>query len=262
MNYAVIGMGFISPRHKQAIEATGGRVRMTCDIDPTKNPDFTDWELMFEHPDFINVDAVVICTPNYLHKPIAQQALALGKKVLCEKPLSTNGLDGLEGVNTVLQLREHPALKDLNPHEVSVTAKMFRDDSYWKGWKGNDEHSGGILYNLGIHYIDLLIYLLGQPLVVKDAYYSPKMASGRIQFERGVGEYHIEILDTRDGQIRKILVDGQEISLSDKDNLSYEDLHIEVYKKFIKGEGVPLSEAAKSIRLVEDLLQCSERQDN
>lgn len=254
MKYAIVGMGFIFGRHVQAIEATGGQIIMTCDIDPSKNPDYTDWELMMDSDAFNEVDAVVICTPNYLHKPMAQKALALGKQVLCEKPLSIDGVDGLEDVNVVLQLRYAPQLKGLKPEYVSVVAKMYRDDSYWKSWKGNDLKSGGILYNLGIHYIDLLIFLLGEPIKVLDAYCDPKLVSGSAEFERGRGRFHIEIIDSREGQSRSVIVDGKEINLSDKDNLSYENLHTEVYKHFINGDGIPLSEARKSLELVDHIL--------
>lgn len=247
-------MGFIYPRHKQAIETTGGEVTLTCDIDPEKHPDFTDWVEMFHSPRFNEIDVVVICTPNHLHAVIAREATLRNKRVICEKPLSISGTEGLYGVNTVLQLRYHPKLKGLTPKVVQVTAKMYRDPLYWVGWKGDPIKSGGILYNLGVHYIDLLIFLLGYPVAILEASYSPKLATGRIQFHRGVGEYHIEILDSREGQVRSIVADGQEIGLSDKDNLSYEDLHTEVYKHFLAGDGISFGEEKKSIDLVAKLM--------
>ena len=255
MKYAVIGKGFIFPRHKEAIERTGGEILMTCDIDPTKEADFTDWVRMFNHPDFKKVDAVVICTPNYLHPVIAREAILRDKRVLSEKPLSMSGTQGLHGVNTVLQLRYHPVLQNLKPSRVEVTAKMFRDETYWNGWKGDVLKSGGILYNLGVHYIDLLIFLLGNPINIQTAEVTDKLATGQIVFERGIGEFHIEILDSREGQIRKILADGQEVSLSDKDNLSYEDLHVQVYENFLNGKGISFGEEKKSLDLIAEILK-------
>ena len=136
MKFAIVGMGFIYPRHVQAIEYIGGKVSMTCDIDKTKQTDFTDWVEMFNHPDFEDIDAVAILTPNHLHTVIAREARLRGKRVLCEKPLSINGTKNLEGVNTVLQLRHHPALKNLEPGNIVVEAKMFRDDvSFDRDWE-------------------------------------------------------------------------------------------------------------------------------
>jgi UDP-N-acetyl-2-amino-2-deoxyglucuronate dehydrogenase len=258
MNFCIIGLGFISPRHKKAIEDVGGKLLLTCDIDPSKGADFTDWVEMFHSPRFKEVDVVVICTPNYLHAVIAREATLRNKRVICEKPLSISGTEGLYGVNTVLQLRYHPKLQGLTPKNVSVTAKMFRDESYWKGWKGDVNKSGGILYNLGVHYIDLLIFLLGYPVSIIESSYTPKLAKGKIQFHRGIGEYHIEILDDREGQMRKIIADGEEIGLSDKDNLSYEDLHLEVYKHFLAGQGITYGEERKSIELVSKLMASDE----
>ena len=255
MKYAIIGLGFISSRHREAIQKTGGEIVLTCDIDKSKNPDFTVWVEMYNSPKFKEIDTVVVCTPNYLHGVMAREATLLNKRVICEKPLSITGIDGLYGVNTVLQLRYHPALQDFHPSNVEVTAKMFRDESYWTGWKGNNVTSGGILYNLGIHYIDLLIFLLGKPLEILNVQIATKLAKGEIRFEKGVGKFHIEILDTRDGQIRKILADGKEVSLSDKDNLSYEDLHLQVYQNFLNGKGIAFGEEKKSLDLLLDLIK-------
>ena len=260
--YCIIGKGFIFERHRQSIEATGGQVVMTCDIDPTKNPDYTDWELMFDSEAFKEVDTVVICTPNYLHHKIAVEALKRGKKVLCEKPLSIDGVEGLEGVNTVLQLRYSPEvnkIKEWQPNEVSIFLDMKRGEDYWKGWKGNKEHSGGLLYNLGIHYIDLLIYLLGEPLEIKEANGSNQHSFNTvIKFkDNKIGTLHIEagFIEPRRNLVAYKGDERRELNISNKENLSYEDLHTAVYEHLIKGDGIPLSEARKSLELVEQLLK-------
>ena len=58
--YAIIGKGFIFSRHKEAIELTGGEVVLTCDIDPEKKADYTDYRNMFNCPEMKKVDVVVI----------------------------------------------------------------------------------------------------------------------------------------------------------------------------------------------------------
>lgn len=253
--FAVIGKGFIYPRHKQAIEANGGEVFLTCDIDPKTNPDFTDWVEMFNSPKFDKVDAVSICSPNYLHSTITREALLRGKKVLCEKPLSINGTEGMEGVKAVMQLRYHPEVTRINkPKELIIKAKMYRDDKYWKSWKGNEVMSGGILYNLGVHYVDLAIFLLGESWNIMKVKKTKKKIQALIRFENSLCQIHIEIVDSKEKQGRIMIADGRFITLSNAENLSYEDLHRAVYKDFMAGRGVSAKEADKSLKLIKAIL--------
>ena len=260
MKFAIIGKGFIYPRHKQAIEGLGHEVVMTCDIDTTKDADYTDWVKMFHSPEFKDIDAVSICTPNYLHSVIAREASLLGKKVLCEKPLTPfQDYSGLEEVSTVLQLRNNTRVKELkatlgNDNQVSMVANVFRDEQFWNGWKGNEIKAGSpVLHIIGVHYLDLLIHLLGEPLEVFITDYTNRKATGGIKFEKGFGTYHFEISPTRENQTRYLTVNGEKVKLSDQDNISYEDLHKEVYKDFIDGKGTRLSDARRSLDLREKL---------
>ena len=253
MKYAIIGMGFIYSRHIKAIQDTGGEVILTCDIDPTKNPDFTDWVEMYHSSRFAEVDCVVICAPNYLHSVMTREAVLLGKKVICEKPLALEGIKNLKGVTPILQLRYHPQIQGLKAKEVYIEAKMFRNEKYWNSWKGQAVKSGGILYNLGVHYIDLLTVLLGKPKKILGKEVTDKYAIGSIAFERGIGDFRIEILEYPDRQGRKMIVDGKEINLSNQENLSYEDLHKHVYEDFIKGKGFTIKDAKVALDLIKKL---------
>ncbi len=108
MKYAIIGMGFIYPRHEQAIKDTGGEIIMTVDTDLSKDADFLDYRDMLESKTMKDVDIIVICTPNYLHPEMIRDCLRTGKKVLTEKPLTINtDFRGLEDANVVQQLHYH-----------------------------------------------------------------------------------------------------------------------------------------------------------
>ena len=52
---------------------------------------FTDWTEMLRMPE---IDAVDVCTPNYLHKQPVVDAFAAGKHVLVEKPIAINAVEG------------------------------------------------------------------------------------------------------------------------------------------------------------------------
>ena len=259
VKFCIIGSGgFIAPRHKQAIEALGCEVFLTCDINKDKEPDFIDWVEMFNHPKFDEVTHVSICTPNYLHAIITREALLKGKKVLCEKPLSINEVEGMNDVKTVLQLRYHPELQSLNkPKELTIEAKMFRDNGYWSSWKGNEIMSGGILYNLGVHYIDLAIFLLGDSWEIINVHKTDLEIKATVRFGESIVNFHIEIVKSIFEQNRKLIADKKEIMLSNQDNLSYEDLHTNVYKEFLAGRGIGAEEANKSLKLIKAICEHS-----
>jgi len=256
--WALAGLGFIAPRHIQAIERTGGELIVTCDTDKEKKPTFTSFSQMTDNVIWNQVTHLAICTPNYLH--VAMAARVPGKVVLCEKPLgiTTESVEYLSGkVFTVLQLRHHPEVQRLKEavgdrHNVSLVVRAKRDQSYWDGWKGNESQSGGILFNLGIHYFDLLVHLFGVP-TASSCVSTKKRATGTVEFGNIECMFDIEILSDTNGQERSLVIDGEKILLSDKDNLSYEDLHVKVYEDILQEKGVTVNEAIKSIRLVEKL---------
>lgn len=252
--WAIVGLGFISSRHKSAIEHIGDQLILTCDDDETKNADFLNFDIMCESEKFKEVDCVAICTPNYLHIPMVKKCLAKGKRVLCEKPLGLSEEEIAELPNDgsvfgVLQLRYKLPKELKTPEEVELRLNFHRGQSYWDGWKGDEKKSGGILYNLGVHYLDFLIQMFGENYDVKYSMHYKDMASGAIHF--GNTKVHYKMTIDLDQPIeRKILMDGEEIDLSDKENLSYEDLHKFVYEDFARGKGVCPAEAMKAIKLI------------
>lgn len=259
--FAIVGLGFIAPRHKQAIERVGGVVTMVCDIEPEKYTD--EWkgaEFVQDYRHIDGVDYVTICTPNHLHLQMAQYFTAKGIKVLVEKPpvISSDMIPVDNDIDVVLQLHHHPEVirlsKEVNDFHVgSVVVKVKRDQSYWDGWKGDELRSGGILFNLAVHYIELLIHLFGDKVQVIESHYTPKKAYGRLGIGTSVFSYHFEIMDTAEGQTRTLVIDDVPVELSNKDNLSYEDLHWHVYESLLDGGGVKIHECKPVIELIEKL---------
>jgi UDP-N-acetyl-2-amino-2-deoxyglucuronate dehydrogenase len=174
MNFIVLGMGYISPKHLDAIKAVGGNLVAYHDIsDVVGHVDsrFINAKFYreFIHLDcFVNrfqrgpdkIDYAVILLPNHLHNPACQWAMLHGMDVICEKPLVIHerNIDELaeieqktgKKVNVVLQCRLHgEALKAKEKYIKGVYAlkvdyRTPRGPWYMtNSWKGDVEGREG-----------------------------------------------------------------------------------------------------------------------
>ena len=255
MKFSIIGTGFILPAHVQAIRDVGGEI-----IDIVNNCRGEDyWKQIIQST---RADCIVVLTPNYLHKEITLEAVKNGKIVLCEKPLVLNSKDceeliGKGKIFSVLQLRHHPLLKDIRAdiketgNVINMDISVYRDQKYYEGWKGQKEKSGGVLFNLGIHYFDLLLYLFGDATEIKTEYLDEKTGRGTIKGLNYICNWHVSTDAKKDNQKRIFEINGTDYNFSSKDNLSFENLHRFVYEDLLKGGGVDPEQALKSIKLVE-----------
>jgi predicted dehydrogenase len=130
-----------------------------------------------------DVDIVHICTPNDLHVEALLAAMAAGKHIYCDKPLTATpaeaervaaALPGYRGTSQMtLQYRFWPATlraKQLIEEGRLGATTHFRgvylhagsvDRSRPLNWKADADRGGGVLNDLGSHIIDLLQHLLG-----------------------------------------------------------------------------------------------------
>jgi UDP-N-acetyl-2-amino-2-deoxyglucuronate dehydrogenase len=210
MKYKVglIGCGAILPRHIEAIEANSNfELVALCDIQPSlvkslgkryKVPYYTDYKVMIKKED---VNFIPILTPNSLHKEQALFALSNGCDILVEKPVGFHPNDvieiqscaskNLQKAYCVLQVRLNPTVdltkKILNKGMLgeirgfSFTQRWQRPLEYFSGWRGEPEVGGGTLYEVGIHYLDVLQYLLGVPKITSSKCYTTKHKGGIIE---------------------------------------------------------------------------------
>lgn len=139
----------------------------------------TDYSEMLAAP---GVDAVVICTPNALHVRQAQLALQAGKHVLAQKPLALACADAQALVDLAAQaerllfvdytyrfLDTMAALQAARPDRPTRVRAMFHNiygPGQEKAWFFDPKLSGGgALVDLGVHLLDLALWLL-QPSAV------------------------------------------------------------------------------------------------
>ncbi|QOR67198.1 Gfo/Idh/MocA family oxidoreductase [Cytobacillus suaedae] len=139
------------------------------------------------HDMFADVDAVTICTPNKFHAEITIAALEAGVHVLCEKPMAMTTaeceamLEASENAGKVLAIAYHyrfmketQAAKRLileneigSPMVARVKALRRRKVPGWGVFTNKDLQGGGSLIDYGCHFLDLSMWLLGQPAPVQ-----------------------------------------------------------------------------------------------
>jgi UDP-N-acetyl-2-amino-2-deoxyglucuronate dehydrogenase len=292
LNFAIIGVaGYVAPRHLKAIKDTGNH--LVAAVDPNDSVGvldhysfdvrfFTEIERFDRHLEKLRrgseedkVHYVSICSPNYLHDAHCRLALRVHSNAICEKPLVINpwNLDALQEfeaeydgkINTVLQLRLHPALielrntlnskNDIAQHEVVLTYVTARGAWYHSSWKGYIEKSGGIATNIGIHLFDLLTWMFGNERAAYVYYSDPERMSGSLEMERAYVRWYLSI-DPRDlpfpvtpggrSTYRSITIDGKEIEFTE----GFTDLHTRVYQETLAGRGFGIEDARPSIELV------------
>lgn len=287
--HALIGAaGYIAPRHMKAITETGGTLAAAYDVTDSVGimdshfPDaafFTEFEMFEAHIHDLarrelGVDYVAICSPNYLHKSHMAFALRAGAGAICEKPLvldvaDLDDLGALEQatgrrVNTILQLRLHPAIIALRErvaagpadkvHDVDLGYFTSRGAWYHASWKGREHKSGGIATNIGVHFFDMLAFVFGQMRQSVVHYRGASAAAGYLEFDRARVRWVLSIdrahlpPQTPAGQstYRSITVDGEEIEFSG----GFTDLHTQSYQAILDGRGFGLDAARPSIEAV------------
>jgi len=187
---AVIGCGFIGAYHARAVMAcknaklvgalsrTEASLDKFCEMIPVPFRT-TDIEELAAHPD---VDAVAIGTHNNLHAPQAIRMLRAGKHVLLEKPMAMNASEARKiekvardrglclqighnwrydgEVNYLRGMIQQGALGNI------VKTKGYGIHLNWgpEGWfTKKAQAGGGALIDMGVHAIDTVSYLLGDP---------------------------------------------------------------------------------------------------
>lgn len=236
MKFSLTSTGFIMPTHVEAIHEVGGEL---VGLNTTE-------------------DCVVVNSPNHLHYQHIKEHL--DKIVLCEKPLvidpeQARELAQYDNVFTVLQLRHHPILKEIEVKDmnyIEMDIGVYRDNKYFSGWKGNEEKSGGILYNLGIHYFDILFHLFGKPVSwMGDD--NDRIATGVINGDKFHCVFRLSVNEKIEDQRRIFKINGKEYNFSKQENLAYENLHKYVYKDLIQGKGIKVKDIVWLIEFIEKL---------
>ncbi len=201
---AVIGCGRIANgAHFPALEKQDNvRVKYACDLIEKKALDakekysnvenaITDYNIALADPE---VEAVFVLTPNFAHYTVTMDSLRAGKHVFCEKPITVNYKLSCEMAEEAKKQNRLLIIGVCNRFHRSV--EMIKK-MYEEGKLGNIYHvvcnfraqrsipglggdfttksqsGGGVLIDWGVHYLDLILYIIGSPkikTVTCDAY--------------------------------------------------------------------------------------------
>ncbi|MED3851865.1 Gfo/Idh/MocA family oxidoreductase [Priestia megaterium] len=141
------------------------------------------------------VEAVSVCTPNYLHAPISVAALNSGVHVLCEKPMATseeeakamieaaktNGKKLMIGHNQRFVASHQKARELIGKGEIGKIYSFRTAFGHGgpEGWSVDgkdswffkkDEAFIGAMGDLGVHKTDMLRYILNEEIVEVGAF--------------------------------------------------------------------------------------------
>ena len=202
LKVGVIGVGTIGTIHSEAMQATGeAELAAFCDIDAEKlaakasrfgvKNTFADYRDMLKS----DIEAVVVGVPNYLHRQMALDALAAGKHVLLEKPMTMNAAQAADVVAAVKKsgkvltvgmcnrqqpqsqaVREYVATgqfgKIYHMRTVLIRRRGIPGMGTWFTTKS--QCGGGPMIDLGVHWFDLSMFLSGnwKPTSVSAATYA------------------------------------------------------------------------------------------
>ncbi len=233
LSVAIVGCGIIGLNHARAI-ARHPRLTITALVDAvpaaaTGLADQVESELGIARPALYGaltdalaaspIDLVVICTPSGMHVRLAEEALAVGKHVVIEKPLDVS----MARAREIAGLAADAAIRGLvvsvisqhrfDPSSVAVaraahdgrfgrvtsgiaSVAWWRSQDYYDSgqWRGTWElDGGGAVMNQGVHTVDLLVWFLGRPvdvfahtaLLAHDRVEVEDVAVATVRFESG-----------------------------------------------------------------------------
>lgn len=188
---AVIGLGMGKSHLNNYLKHPGVKVVAIADLDASKlekvgselgiKGRYTDAEEMLrvEKPDIVSV-----ATPNKFHKTLSIAAMETGAHVLCEKPMAMNAAEAEEmlavsrktGRRLMINFsfRFTPQSWQLKKEvESGILGDIYFARTQWLrrrglpgfgGWFGTKALSGGgPLIDLGVHRLDLALWLMGYP---------------------------------------------------------------------------------------------------
>ncbi|HWL52295.1 MAG TPA: Gfo/Idh/MocA family oxidoreductase [Chthoniobacteraceae bacterium] len=172
-------------------DLNAARVRELCEKEKIAKGYATAEELLADP----EIDAVYIAVPNKFHVPLAIAALEAGKHVVLEKPFAMSYAEACQAaevaqrtgkvLNLGMNLRFNPAAQRARALvEQNTFGEIYHAKAYWFRRRGipklgtwfssRELAGGGCLYDIGVHLLDLCLYLIDnfEPVTVSGSTYT------------------------------------------------------------------------------------------
>ncbi|WP_096439183.1 Gfo/Idh/MocA family protein [Alteribacter populi] len=245
----IIGCGSIA-KNRHLIEYFGNKhveIVAVCDIVEERVHHFASEynakayknyeDLLANH----EIDAVSVCTPNYLHAPVSIAASQAGKHVLCEKPMATSREDAEKMIDAAKQnnkklmiahnqrfVPSHQKARQLI--ESGEVGKIYSFRTAFghggpEGWSAEGEDTWffkkdqafiGAMGDLGVHKTDLLRFILGEEFTEVGAFVE---TSAKQQVD--VDDTAVCVLKTESGIIGTLAASWSYVAKEDNSTIIY-----------------------------------------
>lgn len=197
IRFALIGCGRIAKRHSELLgfnQIDNAQLACVCDKNEKRAgkisnqfnvPFYTDMHLMMQSE---KIDVVVVLTESGKHASVVFELVNYKKHIVVEKPMALTLSDADKMINmceiagvklfVIKQNRFNLPVKKLKQaidqgrfgkiNLGTVRVRWCRNQSYYDqdAWRGTWEDDGGVLTNQASHHIDLLEWMLGEPISV------------------------------------------------------------------------------------------------
>jgi 1,5-anhydro-D-fructose reductase (1,5-anhydro-D-mannitol-forming) len=195
VGWGIVGYGWVARDYMEpGIRAAGHRLIAVCDPNAESRAaaqragasGHADLAGLIAEPE---VEAVYVATPNHLHRGAVEALAAAGKAILCEKPMAAT-LKDAEAIThavesqkifygTAFDQRHHPAHRAIRAQvEAGRLGTVTAVRIVYACWLGRDwseagqpnwridaaQAGGGALMDLAPHGLDLVDFLLGEPI--------------------------------------------------------------------------------------------------
>ena len=185
----VVGLGRIGQLHAEIFNSKIPNAKLVAVSDVVENlvksasekfnvKGYLSYEEMLRDAE---VDAVVICTPTFLHKDMIMLAAEYHKHILCEKPLTVTVkeaeevLSKISNSNVILQVgymrrfdyAYQEAKKKINAGDIGHPVAFIgiaRDPAPPPGWAADPKLSGGIFLDMLSHDFDMARWLMNSEI--------------------------------------------------------------------------------------------------